>query len=354
MWRRTLRIGGLLVVALLGVWRPDAAAAEPPRVHLITTGGTISNRPGERLSPDELVALIPDLAEVAEAETEEFANIPSSALTLDQWLRLTRRINQIFDADAELAGMVVTSGTDTLEELAFFLHLTVRDARPVVVVGAMRRPETLGYDGAANLRQAFRVAGDEASRGRGVLVVLNDEINSAREVTKTDALHLQTFDTGGYGVLGVAAHDRVVYYRTVERRHTSRSEFDLRDVVRLPRVDIVLTYQGAGGDLIRAAVDAGAAGIVVAGAGAGATSSGQREAIARAHGRGVTVVVTSRTGRGRIAPSEPAADTEPDRPPRGRPLAGEDHAPLKARVLLMLGLTVTKERDELQRMFTEY
>lgn len=353
MWRRTLPIGGLLVVTMLGAWRP--VAAEPPRVRLITTGGTISNRPGERLSPDELVALIPDLAELAEAETEEFANVPSSALTLDQWLRLGRRINQVFDADGELAGVVVTSGTDTLEELAFFLHLTVRDTRPVVVVGAMRRPETLGYDGAANLRQAFRVAGDEGSRGRGVLVVLNDEINSAREVTKTDALHLQTFDSRGYGVLGVVAHDRVVYYRTLERRHTSESEFDLGGVVRLPRVDIVMAYQGATGDLIRAAVDSGARGIVVAGAGAGATSSGQRDAITYAHEQDVTVVVTSRTGSGRIAPSGAApAETEPDRPPRLRPIAGEDHSPLKARVLLMLGLTVTTERDELQRMFAEY
>ena len=141
---------------------------------------------------------MPDLRDLVEVETEEFANVPSSALTLDQWLRLTRRINQLFSADPELAGVVVTSGTDTLEELAFFLHLTVRDERPVVVVGSMRRPETQGYDGAANLRQAFRVASYEASRGRGVLVVLNDEINSAREVTKTDALNLQTFEARGY------------------------------------------------------------------------------------------------------------------------------------------------------------
>ena len=340
-------------MAGLGVSLPARAAAEPPRVRLITTGGTISNRPGDRLSPDDLVALVPDLAELVAAETEEFANVPSSALTLDQWLRLGRRINRVFDTDGDLAGIVVTSGTDTLEELAYFLHLTVRDARPVVIVGAMRRPETPGYDGVANLRQAFRVAGDPASRGRGVLVVLNDEIASARDVTKANAVHLQSFETRGYGILGVTARDRIVYYRAIERRHTVGSEFDLGRVVRLPRVDIVLTYQGASGDLIRAAVDRGARGLVVAGAGAGATSSGQRDAIAYADEQGVPVVIASRTGSGRIAP-HPLDEDDPDVSAGRSALAGEDLAPLKARILLMLGLTVTNDRAELARMFAEY
>ena len=354
MWGRTLPLGLPLVVVLLWVLVPEAVAAELPRVRLITTGGTISNRPGDRLSPAELVASVPDLDELVEAETEEFANVSSSSLTLDQWLQLSRRIDGVFAEDPELAGIVLTSGTDTLEELAYFLHLTVRHERPVVVVGAMRRPETLGYDGAANLRQAFRVAGDPASRGRGVLVVLNDEINSGREVTKTDAVHLQTFETQRYGVLGVTARDRVVYYRRVERRHTAASEFDVGQIRRLPRVDIVMAYQGASGDLVRAAVDRGADGIVVAGAGAGAMSGGQRDAIAYAYEHDVLVVVTTRTGSGRIAPrkltpEEPAADT-----PRPLLVSGEDLAPVKARVLLMLALTVTDEVDEIQRMFGEY
>ena len=331
-----------------------AVAAELPRVRLITTGGTISNRPGTRLSPAELVASVPDLDEFVEAETEEFANVSSSSLTLDQWLQLSRRIDAVFAGDPELAGIVLTSGTDTLEELAYFLHLTVRHERPVVVVGSMRRPETLGYDGAANLHQAFRVAADPGSLGRGVLVVLNDEINSAREVTKTDALHLQTFETRRYGALGVAARDRVLYYRRVERRHTAASEFDVGQTQRLPRVDIVLAYQGASGDLVRAAVDRGTHGIVIAGAGAGATSSGQRDAIAYAYDHNVLVVFTTRTGSGRIAPPEPTPEeSAADTPTRLR-VSGEDLAPVKARVLLMLGLMVTDEVDEIQRMFGEY
>ena len=353
MWRRTLPVGSLIVL-LLGALVPDAAAAALPRVRLITTGGTISNHPGGRLSPDQLVASVPGLDAFVEAETEEFANVSSNALTLDQWLRLARRINTVFAADPDLAGVVVTSGTDTLEELAFFLHLTVRDDRPVAVVGAMRPPETPGYDGAANLLQGFRVAGDPASRGRGVLVVLNDEINSAREVTKTDAARLQTFETRGYGVLGVTARDKIVYYRNVERRHTAASEFDVFRIGRLPRVDVVMTYQGAPGDLLRASVDRGAQGIVIAGAGLGATSAAQRDAIAYAAAHGVFVVVTTRTGSGRIPPIEPDDPAAPGDPPALPRISGEDLPPIKARILLMLGLTVTDQPDDIRRMFSEY
>ena len=353
MWRGA-RPFGVLVVLLLWVLVPEATAAELPRVRLITTGGTISNRPGSRLSPAELVASVPDLDELVEAESEEFANVSSSSLTLNQWLQLSRRIDRVFSDDPDLAGIVLTSGTDTLEELSYFLHLTVRHARPVVVVGSMRRPETLGYDGAANLRQAFRVAADPGSRGRGILVVLNEEINSGREVTKTNALHLQTFETRGYGALGVTARDRVVYYRRVERRHTVASGFDVGEIAQLPRVDIVMAYQGASGDLIRAAVDRGADGIVFAGAGAGSTSGGQRDAITYAYEHGVIVVIATRTGSGRIAPATPPSEEPAPDTPRRLRVSGEDLAPVKARVLLMLALTVTDDVDEIQQMFGEY
>ena len=354
MWRRTRPFGVPLVVVLLWALVPEAVAAELPRVRLITTGGTISNRPGDRLSPAELIASVPDLDELVEAETEEFTNVSSSSLTLDQWLQLSRRIDAVFAEDRELAGVVLTSGTDTLEELAYFLHLTVRHERPVVIVGSMRRPGTLGYDGAANLRQAFRVAADPSSRARGVLVVLNTAINSGREVTKTDAWQLQTFETRGYGALGVTARDRVVYYRSPERRHTTASEFDVQEIQQLPRVDIVMAYQGASGDLIRAAVAGGADGIVIAAAGAGSTSGGQSDAIAYAYEHDVLVVFTTRTGSGRIAPPKPAQEESASDTPTRLRVSGEDLAPVKAWVLLMLGLTVTDEVDEIQRMFGEY
>ena len=355
-----------LLTFLLSPWsvhaavqtRPQPATApEMPRVRLIATGGTISNKVGGRLTAAELITLVPDVTRWAKPETEQFANQSSSELTLDQWLALSKRINALLDDDRGLAGIVVTSGTDTLEELAYFLDLSVRSDRPVVVVGSMRNPSTLGYEGAANLQEAFRVAATPVARGRGVLVVLNDEINAAREVTKTDALRLNTFQSRGYGILGVVDADRVVFYRDVVKRHSVKSELDLTTVSALPRVDIVMVYQGAPGDLIKAAVDRGAKGIVMAAAGAGATSGTQDEGIAYATGKGVFVVITTRTGSGRIAarlrtPGAPGATASSRR--SEYQIAGEDLAPLKARILLMLALTKTQDPTDIQRMFIEY
>ncbi len=176
------------------------------------------------------------------------------------------------------------------------------------------------------------------------MVVLNDEINAAREVTKTDALRLQTFQSRAYGILGVVDPDRVVYYRRSERRHTANSEFDVASITRIPRVDVIVTYQGASGDLINAVVDAGAQGIVIATAGAGATSGTQSEGIRYATSKNVAVVMTTRTGAGRIAGGGR----------RGSTIAGEDLAPIKARILLMLALTKTRDAAELRRMFSQY
>jgi len=337
---------------------PSAAqpAADVPRVRLLATGGTISNRIGGRLTAAELVASIPNLERYVRAEFEQFANTSSAQMTIEQWLALAQRINQLYQEDAGLAGIVVTSGTDTLEELAYFLNLTVRSDKPVAVVGSMRNPSEIGYEGAANLLHGFRVAASPAARGRGVMVVLNDEINAAREATKTDALRLHTFQTRGYGVLGVVDDDRVVFYRKVEKRHTAQSEFDVQGVSALPRVDVILTYQGAPGDLIKAAVDLGAKGIVVATAGAGATSGTQSEGTRYALEKGVFVVTTTRAGGGRIAArpraANPATPAAPN--PRERAIAGEDLAPLKARILLMLALAKTQNAAEIQRMFIEY
>lgn len=340
-----------IVAAFLAVHalaEAQTPAPAQPRVRLVATGGTISNRTGGRLTAEELVKLMPGVDRYAQPEFEQFANVASSQLTLDQWLGLAKRINEVFRTDAGLAGIVVTSGTDTLEELAYFLDLTIRSAKPVVVVGSMRNPSTLGYEGAANLLEGFRVAASPDARGKGVLVVLNDEINAAREVTKTDALRMNTFQSRGYGVLGVVDADRVVFYRTALKRHTEKSEFDVTALATLPRVDVLMTYQGAPGDLIKAAADNGAQGIVIATAGAGAMSGTQSEGVTYASQKGVVVVTTTRTGSGRIAPRGRGA------PAPQRAVAGEDLAPVKARILLMLALTKTKDLAEIQRMFSEY
>ena len=319
-----------------------AQASALPRVHLFATGGTISNRTGGRLTVDELIQSVPNLDRRVQATGEQFANVASGAVTMEMWLDLARRINDKFRKDPGLAGVVVTSGTDTLEELAYFLHLTVRDARPCVVVGSMRNPSTLGYEGTANLEDAFTVAADPASKNMGGLVVLNNEINSSREVTKTDSQLLSTFSSRDYGVLG-QVYDRPLYSRKPVRRHTAASEFDVDKITAMPRVDVILTYQGAPGDLIKAAADNGAKGIVIAGAGVGATSGTQGEGITYAIGKGVFVVTTTRTGGGGVGAGG-----------RGLRIQGDDLLPVKARVLLMLALATTTDAAEVQRMFREY
>ena len=346
-----------------GVNAPTTAL---PKVRLVATGGTISNRNGGRLTAEELVASMPGLDRYVRAEAEQFSNTSSGALTLKQWLDLSRRINTLFKEEPDLSGVVVTSGTDTLEETAYFLDLTVRSEKPVVVVGSMRNPSTLGYEGAANLLEGFRVAASPDARGKGVLVVLNDEINAARDVTKTDALRLGTFQSRGYGLLGVVDSDRIVFYRSLVKRHTAASEFDVSGIDELPRVDVVMVYQGASGDVIKAIVDQGARGIVIASAGAGATSGTQGQGIQYAIEKGVFVVTSTRTGSGRIAArgrgtaattttsNDGDAAPAPARPASDRRIAAEDLAPVKARILLMLALTRTTDGSEIQRMFTEY
>ncbi len=320
---------------------------ELPRVRFIATGGTIATRGGTRMTAEEVLQLVPGLQRHARPEPEQFANVASTAMTLEQWVQLAKRINDVFDHDPGLTGAVITSGTDSLEELAYFLHLTVKTPKPVVLVGAMRNAGALGYEGPANLLDAFRVAASVESRGKGILVVLNDEINSAREVTKTDALRVQTFQSRQYGVLGVVDPDRVVYYREPVRRHTHRSEFDVSNLASMPRVDIMMFYQGASSDLLRAAVDAGAKGIVIAVAGADLTGGSLGPGISYAERQGVVVVAATRTGSGRIAAQSA------NRVREGM-IGAEDLTPLKARILLMLALAKTQSATEIQRMFTEY
>jgi L-asparaginase len=358
----TLRAAGLalVILATLAPLVAQRAAAPLPRVQFVATGGTISNRDGGRLTAAELATSMPGVERFADLTHEQFTNVASSALTLKDWVGLSKRINEVFATDKELAGIVVTSGTDTLEETAFFLHLTVRDPRPVVVVGSMRNPSTVGYEGAANLLEGVRVAAEPQSRNKGVLVVLNDEINSARNVTKTDALRVQTFRSREYGQLGVVDRDRVVFFNQITQRHNEQLEFDITKIETLPRVDVIMVYQDAPGDLIKAAVDNGAKGIVIAVAGAGATSGTQNEGLAYAASKGVFIVTSTRTGSGRIAPPRSDNMNSDSRPSAEQQLrrrftiAGEDHIPVKARVLLMLALTRTNDRDEIQRIFSEY
>jgi len=329
-----------------------------PRVAVIGTGGTISFLGADSLDvldyaeseamldADELVARFPECARVADVVPVRYATLPSTALGPPQWLAMLDLIHATCAADRALAGLVISHGTATLEETAYFLNLTLKIDLPVVVVGAQRPPTALSTDAGMNLVNAIRVAGSPAARGNGVLVCLNDEIQAAREVTKTSTYRLQTFRSPDFGVLGQVDGDGVFFYRAPVRRRAPDTEFDVRGRTSLPRVDIVLSYAGADATMVEAAIAAGARGIVSAGFPPGMPAAIERGALERAREHGIVVVQSSRAGSGRIAPR---------RYLRSKGLIAADNlTPQKARILLMIALAHTEDPAELARIFGEY
>ncbi|HEX7086087.1 MAG TPA: asparaginase [Vicinamibacterales bacterium] len=311
-----------------------------PRVRVIATGGTIANHPAGRLDAEALVRTTPDIRSHANVETETFASTASLGLTLDDWVRLGRRVAAAFD-DPRLSAVVVTTGTDTLEELAWFLDLTTPDERPVVVTGAIRRPSEPEADGPANLRDAVAVAASPDARGRGALVVMHGLAFPARSVRKAHATVPGAFDAPGDGPVA-SIEDGVIRFA---KRSTPRAPapFDVTRLGQLPRVDILLTYQDAPGDLIASAVRAGARGLVLASAGRGSLTPAQIDAVSDAQRRGVVVVASSRMPATALTEIEVAGVV-----PSGV------LAPVKARVLLMLGLSQGFSRDEIAALFARY
>lgn len=339
-------IGTLLGLASFAA-RGDGPAGPLPKVGLFTTGGTIQSKGADRqrlmeynagkVTPDELVADIPELADIAELAVTEISNIGSGGITYKQQLELAKKINAYL-ALPDTAGAVVTHGTATLEETAYFLNLTIKSDKPVVVVGAMRPWTAVSRDGPFNLYNAVRVAGTPQARGKGVLILLNDEINAARDTTKGNTYRVETFIARDLGPLGYADSDRVVFYRNPLYRHTSKSEFDVSDLESLPRVDVTYAYQENDGVAIDAFVAAGAKGIVLTG--------GDTEAMKRGQEKGVVFVQSDRKGAGRVTTSARTFE-------RGV-VTSDNLPPHKARILLRLALTKTTDLAEIQRMFNEY
>jgi L-asparaginase len=328
------------------------------RVALIFTGGTIDSvgvdrldlawymEAGKRLGDGELVERVPELASIAQVEEIPFRRLPSQAITDADLLDLGRTIETIF-AEDRADGVVITHGTNTLEETAYFLHLVLKTDRPVVLVGSMRPSSGLSADGYLNLLNGVRVAAAPESVGMGVLVVLNDTIHSARDVTKTATYRVDTFQGRDLGPLGYADNDgRIVYYHRPARAHTTHTEFRLDSLGELPRVDVVVTDLGADGSMIDAAVAAGAKGIVSAGSGAGRPTPGEDEALGRAGAAGVLVCQGTRVGSGRSVRS-------PGIKRKGW-VASDNLQPWKARILLRLALATGNDPDEVQRMFDSY
>lgn len=332
--------------------------AKKPRIGVIGTGGTISSLgdhvldslnygdTGNRLEADQLLARFPECQMVADAIPIRYAAIPSTAIGPKEWLELVGVIHKAVRDDPTLDGIVVTHGTASLEETAYFLNLTLKTEVPVVVVGSQRPPTALGTDAGSNLVDGIRTAGSPESRGKGVMVVLNDEIQAAREVTKTSTYRLQTFRSPDFGCLGHVDTDGVHYYRAPIRKHTLATEFDVAGMTELPRVDIVLSYGGMDSVVIDAVVAAGAEGIISSGFAPGMTTPAEAAALQKAVESGIVVVQSTRAGSGRIAPRNYLR--------KHGMLAADSLNPQKARILLMLGLAKTKDAAELARMFTQY
>lgn len=356
----------VLALALASVPGARPAGAQPvpaaalPLVYVLSTGGTISGQGASStaladyqsgaLLGTELIAGVPEIAHVARVKAEQIANVSSTDITIAHWLTLANRINTIYETDPSAAGVVITHGTNTLEETAYFLNLTVKHDRPVVLVGAMRPASAISADGPLNLLNAVRTAIAPESRGKGVLVVLNDAINAARDVTKTNTYRVETFRATELGILGYADADRVTFYRASLKRHTTRSEFDVSGLTSLPPVDILYSYVQPSTVLASALVAGGVQGIVLAGTGAGLVSTAERDALrplaALPEGTRPVLVRSNRTGNGRVIPQKAYDDMG---------LVPADNLnPQKARVLLMLALTRTRDPKQIARMFAEY
>ncbi len=326
-----------------------------PHLALVCAGGTIDalgasrldlawyTETERRLPAGEIVAAVPELSQFAEIEQVPFERRPSYAFAPSDWLTLARTVNGLL-ARPDVDGVVITHGTNTLEETAYFLHLTTVPPKPVVLVGAMRPANGLGSEGQLNLLRAVQVAADPAARGLGALVAMNDTVHSARDVTKSHTFRPDTFRSPDAGPVGAADADgRVVFYHRPVRVPAEGALFAVDRLTELPRVDVVLSYLGADGILIDAAVAAGCKGLVSAGTGAGRPTAGEQAALDRALQAGVVVCQASRVGSGRVPRS-------PKMAARGI-VTADNLQPWKARVLLLLALTKTFDTEAVQEMF---
>jgi L-asparaginase len=328
-----------------------------PRIAVIGTGGTISSLGassldvldypdfGQKLGCEALLERFPESRLVADPLPVTFRQVGSTDIGPKDWLEIRALIHRLEVAEPAIAGFVIPHGTATLEETAFFLNLTLASPQPVVLVGAQRPASALGTDAGMNLVNALRVAGSADARGKGVLVVLNDEIHAARDVVKTSTYRLQTFRSADFGALGHVDGDGVHFYRVAVRAHMPDTQFAHLELKVLPRVEIIYSYAGADGALVDAAVATGARGLVSAGFAPGSPTPEQRAAFERAVKAGIVVVQCSRA-TGRVAPRRRLRESGI--------VAGLDFSPQKARILLMLALTTTTDIAAIQQAFQTY
>jgi L-asparaginase len=313
-----------------------------PLIKIIATGGTIANTSHGLIGIDEVLKDIPQARAMADFEVTEATRVRSGALRLAQWFDIARAVSAAAE-DPRVDGIIITHGTFTTEETAYFLHLTIRTEKPLVVVASQRKHDEVGNDGDRNFLDAVRLTLCPEARGKGVLVTLHEEIHSAREVVKTNQRPGGFVSLGG-GPLGHIEDDQVSFVYAPTRRHTSKSEFDIRRIDELPRVDVIAAYVGADDAAAQACVAAGARGLVVSGyAYNGRPSQDQLAGLEKIAASGIPVVLASRGGQGRIPINWDDVFIQ-----------GDSLVPHKARILLMLGLTKSKDARELQQIFNEY
>jgi L-asparaginase len=335
----------------------DSAAAKLPNVVILCTGGTIAGTGASstttvgytaaKITCDNLVDGVPELKKAGNVRGEQVYQIASESVLNEHLLKLSKRINELLKQD-DVDGIVVTHGTDTIEETSYFLDLTVKSKKPVVIVGSMRPSTAISADGPINLYNAVLIAGSKEAIGKGVLVCLNDEINAGREVTKTNTSTTDTFRTPDLGMLGYMQDNKPHFYRASTRLNTADTEFDITGLDSLPQVDIVYAYDNENSIALDAFVKAGAKGIVHAGPGDGSVAKQMVDPLNAARKAGVIVVRSSRVGSGIIARNGEQPDDKYDW------VASDNLNPQKARILLELALTKTSDTKAIQDMFWKY
>jgi L-asparaginase/glutamin-(asparagin-)ase len=353
-------LSALCALALLAGSVPAVLAADAaPSAHvtILATGGTIAGSgatstttvgyTAATVGVDRLIAAVPELAKVAQVKGEQVFQIASENMSNEHWLVLAKRVNTLL-AQPDVDGIVITHGTDTLEETAYFLDMVVKSKKPVVLVGAMRPGTALSADGPINLYNAVLLAASKEAIGKGVLVALNDQIQGARDVTKTNTSTLDSFKTPELGMLGYIQGNKAYFYHASTRKHTTDTEFDISKLDALPQVDIVYGYANVSPVALNALVAAGAKGIIHAGVGDGSLASKVLPSLTAARKQGVLIVRSARVGQGIVARNGEANDDELDF------VVSDTLSPQKARILLMLALTKTSDSKEIQRMFYAY
>ena len=359
-----------LVTAFAFILLPYAAPAQPqeqtqaqtqvqahkPNVIILATGGTIagaaatgtqSGYTSGAVTIDAMLQAVPGIDKLANVKGEQVANVGSQDMSFDVLLKLAKRINELA-AKPDVDGIVITHGTDTMEESAYFLNLTVKTDKPVVMVGSMRPSTAVSADGPLNLYNAVGVAADPKAKGRGVLVVMNDQIHAARSLTKTNTTSVDTFMSPTHGLAGTANYGKNVFYSMPVGKHTTQSEFDISNVTQVPRVDIIYADADMKPDLIEASVAKGAKGIVIAGVGNGNMNKPSLDAAGRAVKQGVVVVRSSRVPTGTVGRNVEVDDDELGL------IASNELNPQKARILLTLALLKPRSPADIQKLFYTY